>query len=172
MRMSDPWWLRFIASWLVLLLLAPFVVASPLPQQAKNESQQPHGAPTTNVQGDTSQAVVNEVKAPASQPDSLSPGTLPNSPGAVRSQVVADNQPVTLAQQDDAQEPVGTAAAPAVKTTGVAASRPAGAAIAPGKQRRARSLLIKVGALVGAGVAIGTVVALSSASPSRPPGSH
>ena len=172
MRISDPWWLRSIVSWLVLLLLAPFVVASPLPQQEKNESQQSAGAPNTKLQADTSQAVDNEANDSASQPGMLGPETLPNSPGAVRSQLVAENRPVAPTPQDDPQEPVGTAAAPPVKTTGVAASRPAGAAIAPGKQRRARSLLIKVGALVGAGVAIGTVVALSSGSPSRPPGTH
>jgi hypothetical protein len=63
---------------------------------------------------------------------------------------------------------VGTAASESVKATGVAASQPAGAAIAPAKQRRTRSILIKVAALVGAGVAIGTVVGLSAASPSRP----
>jgi hypothetical protein len=55
-----------------------------------------------------------------------------------------------------------------MKTGGVAASRPAGAVIAPGKQRRARSILIRVGVIVGAAVAVGTVVGLSHASPSRP----
>jgi hypothetical protein len=67
---------------------------------------------------------------------------------------------------------VGTAAAEFIKTTGVAASKPAGSAIAPAKQRRARSILIKVAAIAGAGVAVGAVVALSAASPSRPAGSH
>jgi hypothetical protein len=171
MRISDPWWLRFFANWLVLLLLVPFGVASPLPQQAESESRLSDGAPT-KFQADSSKAVVNEAKAPSSKFDQPSFETLPNSPGTVRLQAVANNQPFPQAQQGDVQEPVGTAAAPAVKTTGVAASRPAGAAIAPRKQRRARSLLIKVGAFVGAGVAIGTVVALSSASPSRPPGSR
>ena len=69
-------------------------------------------------------------------------------------------------------EAVGTAAAESVVVTGVAASRPAGAAVAPAKQRRVRTLLIKVGALVGVGVAVGTTMALSQGSPSRPPGSH
>jgi hypothetical protein len=69
-------------------------------------------------------------------------------------------------------EPVGTAAAESIQITGVAASRPAGAAVAPAKQRRVRSILIKVGALVGAGVAVGTTMALSQGSPSKPPGSH
>jgi len=75
-------------------------------------------------------------------------------------------------QPQPPHEPVGTAAAESVQTTGVAAFRPAGAAVAPAKQRRARSILIKVGALVGAGVAIGTTMALSQGSPSKPPGSH
>jgi hypothetical protein len=64
--------------------------------------------------------------------------------------------------------PVGTAVAPYEKGVGVAASRPAGAVIAPAKQKRTRSFVIKVGLLVGAAAAIGTVVALSNASPSRP----
>jgi FtsZ-interacting cell division protein ZipA len=70
--------------------------------------------------------------------------------------------------QNNAQQPVGTAAAGPVKATGIAASQPAGAAIAPAKQRRTRSIIIKVAALAGAAVAVGTVVALSAASPSRP----
>jgi hypothetical protein len=64
--------------------------------------------------------------------------------------------------------PVGTAAAPDEKVIGVPASRPAGAVIAPAKQKRARSILIKVGLIVAAGVAVGTVVALSNASSSKP----
>jgi hypothetical protein len=71
-------------------------------------------------------------------------------------------------QQSSGSEPVGTAAAPYEKPLGVAASRPAGVVIAPAKQRRAHSILIRVGLLVGAAAAIGTVVALSKASPSRP----
>lgn len=58
--------------------------------------------------------------------------------------------------------------APYEKGMGIAASRPAGAVIAPAKQRRTRSFVIKVSLIVGAAVAVGTVVGLSSASPSRP----
>lgn len=76
--------------------------------------------------------------------------------------------PAPQQQQTTSQQPLGTAAAPYIKTTGNAASRPAGAAIAPGKQKRARYLLIKVGLLVGAAVAVGTVIGLSKASSSRP----
>jgi hypothetical protein len=70
------------------------------------------------------------------------------------------------------QKPVGTAAAESVPTSGVAASQPAGTAIAPGKQRRTRSLVIKVGALVGAGIAVGTVAALTLGTSSKPPGAR
>lgn len=85
-------------------------------------------------------------------------------------------QPSTGNQQQQAapagQKPVGTAAAESVPSSGVAASQPAGTAIAPGKQRRTRSIVIKVGALVGAGVAVGTVAALTLGTSSKPPGAR
>jgi hypothetical protein len=71
-------------------------------------------------------------------------------------------------QQNGERKPLGTAAAPYTKPTGVMGSRPAGAVIAPAKQRRIHAILISVGILAGAGIAIGTVAALSKGSPSRP----
>ena len=152
-----------IACSLVLLLLAPFAIAATSPAQdaastAQNQAQPQSPNPTQTNPG-------------PSQPQAL-----PNSPGAARPQTSGDSQQVSAQQpsprQQQSQEPVGTAAAESVETTGVAASKPAGAAIAPAKQKRTRSFLIKVSAIVGASVAIGTVVALSSASPSRPPGAR
>lgn len=70
------------------------------------------------------------------------------------------------------QRPVGTAAAEAAKVKGVTAAQPAGVAMAPAKQRRVRTIVIKVGAIVAASAAIGTVIALTEATPSRPPGAH
>jgi hypothetical protein len=108
--------------------------------------------------------------APPAQGAKASPQSnnqLPDGPSQGSTPPSAQSQ-----QQQTPHEPVGTAAAESVEVTGVAASRPAGAAVAPAKQRRARSILIKVGALVGAGVAIGTTMALSQGSPSKPPGSH
>src|SRR5579864_3999367 len=67
-------------------------------------------------------------------------------------------------------EPVGAATAESVPTTGGAAAKPAGVAIAPAKQHQTRSLLIKVGAVVAAGAALGTVYALSHGTSSTPPG--
>jgi hypothetical protein len=68
-------------------------------------------------------------------------------------------------------QPQGAAAARLQPTTGTPASQPAGAAIAPAKQKRSRSFLIGMGILAATGLALGTVVALSGASPSTPPGS-
>ncbi|MFZ0806235.1 MAG: hypothetical protein WAN03_08640, partial [Candidatus Sulfotelmatobacter sp.] len=62
--------------------------------------------------------------------------------------------------------------AEAPNASGIAASQPAGVAIAPAKQHRVRTLILRTGAIIGAGVAIGTVVALTAATPSKPPGAH
>jgi cytoskeletal protein RodZ len=147
--------MRPIVGFLVWLLVAPLVSASALPVQDQNTSA-------------NTGSVANAASPPAE--------TVPDSPGYVSSQTSTSNQQfiaqAASSQPQQVQEPVGTAAAEPVEATGVAASRPAGAAIAPAKQRRTRALLIKVSAVVGAGVAIGTVVALSHASPSVPPGAR
>jgi hypothetical protein len=70
------------------------------------------------------------------------------------------------------EKPVGTAAAEAPDASGIAASQPAGIAMAPAKQRRTRTLIIRMGAIIGAGVAVGSVVALTAATSSKPPGAH
>jgi hypothetical protein len=78
------------------------------------------------------------------------------------------NTQTDAGSQNQTTKPIGTAVAPYEKTTGATASRPAGAVIAPARQRRMRSILIKVGVIAAAGVAIGTVAALSHGSPSQP----
>ncbi len=143
MRISICWIRRQIAGVLVVLLAAPLAEgAAALPRQALND-QQAQTVPSTQNQPQVSDD--------------------PNQGGLSNTSQSGSEQP-----QSDAQKPVGTAAAPYEKTTGVAASRPAGAVIAPAKQRRARSILIRVGVIVGAAVAVGTVVALSRGSSSRP----
>lgn len=72
--------------------------------------------------------------------------------------------------QDSTQAPTGAAGAKTAPVKGAPAAQPVGAAVAPVRQHGHRSLLIKAGLLVGAGVAVGTIVALSDRSPSRPPG--
>lgn len=86
-----------------------------------------------------------------------------------QSQASQDQQPT---QSQKMQHPAGTAAAEAPKVSGITAAQPAGVAIAPAKQRRVRILVLKVGAILGASAAIGTVVALSAATPSKPPGAR
>jgi hypothetical protein len=87
------------------------------------------------------------------------------SPQAGASTNAQPAQPVT-----QRENPVGTAAAEKGVTRGGAASKPAGTAIAPAKQRQVRSLLIKLGVVAAAGVAVGTVLGLSKGSPTSPPG--
>lgn len=84
----------------------------------------------------------------------------------------AQTQSTTNQSQASPQQPVGTAAAEAPNASGIAASQPAGVAIAPAKQRRVRTIVLRTGAIIGAGVAVGTVVALTQATPSKPPGAH
>jgi len=120
---------------------------------------------------------------------------LPDSPGAVREQqdpanqqngsAATQTQPAASPQANTPgnqlgdtqtnqklQRPVGTAAAEAPRVSGITAAEPAGIAIAPAKQHRVRTLVIKVGAILGAGAAVGTVIALTQATPSKPPGAH
>jgi hypothetical protein len=73
-------------------------------------------------------------------------------------------------QPPPATAPSGAAGAKAANAKGAPVAQPAGAAVAPARQRGHRSLLIKLGLLAGAGVAVGSAVALSQGSPSRPPG--
>ncbi len=164
---------RAIAGPLVLIVsftTAPLVFA-----------QQPADAPqaqTAPSQEDTQAQPAGPAQQPAATaPQDQNPGThqppveLPESPGrGSTSNEPANNAPAQQPQQQR-QEPNGTAVAPQIQTSGGAASKPAGVAIAPPKQRRVRSLLIKLGVLAGAGIAIGTVAGLSAASPSHVPNS-
>jgi hypothetical protein len=110
----------------------------------------------------------NPVQPPIELPDS--PGRSASQPQAQpsSSQGIPQNTSQTT---PPANQPSGTATAPSVQVSGGAASKPAGVAIAPPKQRQVRSLLIKLGFLAGAGVALGTVAALSAGSPGHVPNS-
>jgi len=84
----------------------------------------------------------------------------------------AQGQPAQNQTQSQPQKPVGTAAAESPDASGIAASQPAGVAIAPAKQRRVRPIVVRMGAIIGAGVAVGSVVALTAGTSSKPPGAH
>jgi hypothetical protein len=118
----------------------------------------------------------------------LAVSELPDSPGAIASKSgepiqaqsgtsgsptqSSPNQQTAQPSSPPGQRPVGTAAAEAPDASGIAASQPAGVAIAPAKQRRTRTLIIRMGAIIGAGVAVGSVVALTAGTSSKPPGAH
>ena len=103
---------------------------------------------------------------------------LPDSPGFILQQQTqqqsnqqpasGNQQPAPASRQNPPPQPVGTAAAPSIQPEGVPASRPAGAAIAPGKQRRVRIWTIRIAIVAAAAIAVGTVAAASIGSPSRP----
>jgi hypothetical protein len=150
-KISAYWLQRRIAGGLVVLLTAPLLAQTvqPLPARQEDTSLAGQGQTPSNTTG---------------QPGAETNQSVPKGSTPVKS-------PTDNATQDGPQsapEPVGTAVAPYEKTVGVAASRPAGAVIAPAKQRRAHSLLIKLGLIAGGAAAIAVVVALSKASPSRP----
>jgi hypothetical protein len=128
-----------------------------------------HGpTPVPPAENQPGQAVpVEPAQTPAqTQPVQTQPTQSAAPAGATQS------APQNVPQPQEPTKPVGTAVAPPPSAVGSAASNPAGAAIAPAKQSRVRVILISVGALVGAGVALGAVAALSSSSPSRPPGAR
>lgn len=167
MRSVSLWLKGQIAGSLVLLLATPFADAAAAPSLKAFGGEQPQSVSAILGKSTASDSSA----ANSAQEASRSEVGYPNNPDPVRSQVADQSGQAETSQtasQQAQDKPVGTAAAPYEKTTGVTASRPAGAVIAPAKQRRARSILIRVGVIVGAAVAIGTVVALTHASPSRP----
>src|SRR5437763_15335143 len=149
----------------------PNVAPTPAPQADQNAPQQQ--APTQtpvpgNTQAEPTQGPLEPV-APAPLPDSPSasqpqqqlPTTVQTAPASNAPAVPSGHHPI---------DPQGAATAESAPTLGGAASKPAGAAIAPAKQRQMRSFLIKLGAIAGAGVAFGTIYALTRGTSSLPPG--
>lgn len=175
MTISISWLNKPIACSLMILMVSPFCGAAVAPQTSGQQSG------TAIADG----AIGGASTQSSSEPDS---------PGAIRATNQASQQATSgpQAQEQQAQQqqrqsqqmpsqqiapaqqippaptPVGTAAAPYIKPEGSPASRPAGAAIAPAKQRRIRSIALRVGLLVGGAIAIGTVAAASMGSSSRP----
>jgi hypothetical protein len=117
----------------------------------------------------------NDLTAAGTSETALAQATTPPTPqqsGQASSSSQSSSSNQAGEAQPPGQKPVGTAAAGSVPATGVAASQPAGNAIAPGKQRRVRSIVLKTGAIIAAGVAVGTVAALTLGTSSKPPGAH
>lgn len=166
---------------LISLLLAPILCGAPEVANAAQQSQQaplPESAQTRETEPQTtSPAPLALAPSPAAAESNTSAPVqetvepLPDAPSA-QDQTSNRSEPSLNQNQAPENEPAGTAAARGGILKGGPASKPAGAAIAPSKQRRVRSILIKLGAIAGTGAALGTVFALSKASPSRPPGAH
>lgn len=138
----------------------------------------PDSPGTTVIQTQPSAAQQNTLRAVETSETTLAQATTPPPTPQQSSQTSSSSQtsPTSSSQTGEAQpagqKPVGTAAAGSVPATGVAASQPAGNAIAPGKQRRVRSIVLKTGAIIAAGVAVGTVAALTLGTSSKPPGAR
>lgn len=125
----------------------------PQPQQPSGTTIDPSQGPLQPV---PSQSQPNPPSSGPDQNTAMTPEPLPATPA-----------PQPKAEQQ-MQEPLGAATAEGVPTVGGAASRPAGAAIAPAKQNQRRSLLLKIGLIAAVGVAGGTVYALSKGTSSHP----
>jgi hypothetical protein len=163
MKTAIPYWERWIAIALAILLAVPLSAvasAQEIPDAPRPQNNTP--APPPAVPAPTAPEVASLPDSPAPVPQ--------NDPGQQQpqQQQPANPQPTPPQQQGNPSQPMGTAVAPAQPAGGVAATRPAGAAIAPAKQKRSHTLLIRWSLIIGAAVAVGTVVGLSSASPSRP----
>lgn len=167
--LPASWIARQISRLLVALLVIPlggtvdaFSQQAPAPPPANAPASQSAPSQTTEL---ASSSLLPADPSGEATPDAPQPQ---NAPPPSPQQNNAQPQSNPQQQQPGPPQPLGTAAAPYEQPNGITASRPAGAAIAPAKQRRTRTLFIRVGVLVAAAVAIGTVVALSSTSPSTP----
>ena len=145
------------------------------PDANSQDQQQQQPAPQQN-RGTTIDPSQGPLQPVTTYPDaSQQQQTEPEPKNASQTPQTTTTTPTTTEQAPDApqpkkpQEPVGAANAEKVPTAGGAASKPAGVAIAPAKQHQTRSLLLKIGAIAAAGVAAGTVYALSRGTSSTPP---
>jgi hypothetical protein len=176
----------------VLMCNAPQLLAAQTTNGAQQNSQpvqasgaqNSDGAATTDqtdAQGaamqnstrpDPSQAPLAPV--PSNRPADTS-AVPPDAPSAVQQSQQQQQTQAPAAQPQPTQQqtnPLGTATAQQGTTRGGAASRPAGTAIAPAKQRQVHSMLIKLGLVAAGAAAIGTVVGLTKGTSSTPPGAR
>ncbi len=163
MRSLNSWVFRQVAACLVLCLMFPSSEIGTAAAQQAVAKKSASNAPSP--EGPPGEPATGSIIATNALPDSPEPASPQAEPQGVRD---GSSQSSSSQQQQGPAQPVGTAAAPYEKTMGIAASRPAGAAIAPAKQRRVRTILISVGVIVAAGVAVGSVAALSHGSSSHP----
>jgi hypothetical protein len=145
-------------------------------------AQSPDGTPAadqTDAQATQNSTRPDPSQAPLAPVPSNRPAETstvpPDAPSAVQSTQQTQPAQTSTVQTQPTQEqtnPLGTATAQQGQTRGGAASRPAGTAIAPAKQRQVHSMLIKLGLVAAGAAAIGTVVGLTKGTSSTPPGAR
>jgi hypothetical protein len=134
------------------------------------QAQQETGSPQSTQQDQQTGTTIDPSKGPLQPVPSQNqpaPNGMPNMPESSTYAMPATPPPEPRAEQQ-MQEPLGAATAEGVPVVGGAASRPAGEAIAPDKQKQRRSLLIKLGLIAAAGVAGGVVYGLSKGTSAKP----
>lgn len=136
----------------LVFALCTMLLIQPAMGMAQEPAQNPQTSSTATTEISSSQP-----------PEELPSAPVPQSSSQPQAQNQQSQQP-----QAPGQPPVGTAAAPYEKPTGVPGSRPAGAAIAPAKQRRVRAIVISLGLVLAGAGAIGAVAGMSKASHSQP----
>jgi hypothetical protein len=152
--MQNPHWLvRWIARGLIILTVSTCENYVAQAQQERARAATQATAAQTNP---SAHEVADSSSSTAPYPDAPEP------------QNGQQASPQSGDQQSGDGKPLGTAAAPYANPTGLTGSRPAGAAIAPARQRRVHAILISLGVIAAAGIAVGTVAGMSHASPSRP----
>ena len=173
MKVLLAWPQRQIALCLIIFMIAPMGQAATAHQSLAQVG--------TLLDASVSESQLTPQGDGKAAPQDMSSSRLPDDPGLIRAQAANQDHQIATGQpsaqslpvqqgtsappQKTAPAPVGTAAAPYENPEGVPASRPAGAAIAPAKQRRAKSFSIRIALLAGAAVAIGVVTAASLSSP-------
>jgi hypothetical protein len=158
MKAQRPWMIKIMTLIVGLVLCGIPECVQALPQQdpASQQNGQQSGTSVDPSQGPLQPVPSQNQPAQPDQNMGIAPEPVPATPAP---------QPKPEQQM---QQPLGAATAEGVPTVGGAASRPAGEAIAPAKQNQRRSLLIKVGLIAAAGVAIGTVAALTKGTSAKP----
>jgi hypothetical protein len=153
---------------LACVLSTSLLISADAFPQSTQSSDQTRSTTQVSTNDPNKPSTVNPGQGPS--PATTSVGNeLPDAPSAEQP-VQQSGESSSIQPQNPGSVPSGAAGAKAPTVRGAPASRTVGAAIAPAKQRQRRSLLIKVGLVAGACVAVGSAFALSKASPSKPPG--
>jgi hypothetical protein len=153
-----------------IMVLVVGAVMCGAPEFAQALQQQEMANPQSAQQDQQSGTTIDPSKGPLqpvpteNQPTQNASPTMPES--------YTEAMPATPAPQpkpqQQMQEPLGAATAEGVPVVGGAASRPAGEAIAPDKQKQRRSLLLKIGLIAAVGVAAGVVAGATKGTSAKP----